>query len=224
MKVALINEYKDKLKQRFVRTYELEEAYKYECLQNYKNNWDLSGLKLEEIYDKSFSSTMSGHLWGGSQASAKEVMLRFIEHDREFMRSSFRDLFADYKDVTLRINRFIAHCDEMLGQLQKVDKKINHHYHDSRMVSVYLTFHDPMEYNIFDFMDFKRMMLRLESKNVPMEFEVERYFKLSKGLYKILSADQELLDLHAKLLKDPKFYQEPSLLLVHDYINICSRI
>lgn len=224
MKVALINEYKEKLKMRLIKSYSLDEEYKYECLQNFKTNWDLSALQLEDVYDKSFSSTMSGNLWGGSKESAKDIMLRFIKHDREFMRSAFRDLFADYKDITLRINRFKLHCDEMLQQLQKKDKKLNHHYHDSKVISVYLTFHDPAEYNIFDFLEFKRMMMRLEAKNVPAEFEVERYFKVSKGLYKILSKDQELLDLHASKLKDEKFYKEESLLLVHDFIIICSKI
>lgn len=224
MKVALINEYKDKFKKRLIQSYELDEAYKYECLQNYKNNWDLSALKLEEVFDESFSSTMSGRLWGGSKDSAKEMMLRFMAHDREFMRSAFRDLYTDYKDVTLRISRFKLHCDEMMEQLQKKDKKLNHHYQDNKVISVYLTFHDPKEYNIFDFLDFKRMMMRLEAKDAPAEFEVERYFKVSRGLYKILSKDQELVDLHKAKLKGEQYYQDESLLLVHDYISICSKI
>lgn len=224
MKVNLINEYKEKFKQRLVQSYDYDESYKYECLQQYKNHWDLDALALEEVYDQSFQSSISGRLWGGSKNSAKEIMLRFIQHNREFMRSAFRDLYADYKDVSLRINRFISHCDEMLDELKKTDKKLNNHYHDKKIVSVYLAFHNPMEYNIFDFLDFKRMMLRLEAKNLPMEFEIERFFKLSKGLFTILSKDEELLKLHQQKLNDAKFCAEPNLLLAHDFIIICSKI
>ena len=71
-------------------------------------------------------------------------------------------------------------------------------------------------YSIVQYDSFQAMMTRLENNNVPMIYEMDRIFKLMRALFKIISKDEELLQLHQNLI--PSNYQtEPNLLLVHDF-------
>ena len=223
MQVVKINAYKDVFKNHLEITQSYNELYKYECLQNFQDNWDLSALDLHTMYDKSLTSTISGRLWGGSTNSAKEMMLRFIEQDKEFVRSMFRDLYKEEKDLNMRINRFKFHLDQMLEQLSEKNQNINSHYHTDEEVSVYLAFNHPDKYTLFKYGPFNIMMNRLGAKNVPQEFEVDRYYKLCKGLYTMLSKDAELLSLHKEKRAESPYYQEDTMLIVHDYLLICSQ-
>lgn len=223
MKVDKINAYKDLFKEHLVITQDYNELYKYECLQHFSDNWSLDELDLATMFDKSLTSNISARLWGGSTNSAKSVMLQFIALNKEFVRSMFRDLYNEDKDLGLRINRFIFHCDELLSQLQQKETKLNYHHHSDQELSVYLAFKFPAKYNLFNYGPFSIMMNRLEAKNVPQEFEVERFFKLCKGLYSILSRDTELLEIHRNLRKDPIYYGDDTMLLVHDFLIVCSQ-
>lgn len=223
MKVDKINAYKEVFKKHLEITQNYNELYKYECLQNFVTHWDLGELDLRTTYDKSFSSAISGRLWGGSTNSAKEMMLKFIDLDKEFVRSMFRDLYNENKDLGMRINRFKFHCDQLLAKLQETEQQWNDHFHTDQEVALYLAFNDPGTYNLFNFGPFSIMMQRLELKKLPEEYETERYFKLCKGLYTMLSKDEELSELHRKKRTDSQYYGEDTMLMVHDYLLICSQ-
>jgi len=220
LKVDKINAYKAVFKKHLEITQNYNELYKYECLQNFVTHWDLGALDLASVYDKSYSSNISGRLWGGSTNSAKEMMLKFIARDKEFVRSMFRDLYNEDKDIGMRINRFKFHCDQLLEQLQQTEQQWNSHFHSDAEVAMYLAFQYPDTYNLFQFAPFSIMMQRLELKKLPEEYETDRYFKLCKGLYTMLSKDEELLELHSAKRVDPLYYGEPTMLMVHDYLVI----
>ena len=223
MKVDKINAYKDVFKNHLTVTQSYNELYKYECLQNFVSYWDLSALDLGAVYDKSFTSSISGRLWGGSTNSAKSMMLKFLTMDREFVRSMFRDLYNEERDLSMRINRFKFHCDQLLEQLQQTEKSHNNHFHGDEEVALYLAFNDPMTYNLFNYGPFSIMMTRLEAKSIPEQYEVERYFKLCKGLNTMLSRDAELVDLHKAKRSDALYYGDNTMLMVHDFLVICSQ-
>jgi len=223
VKVDKINAYKDLFKNHLEITQNYNELYKYECLQNFVDNWDLGELDLKTTFDKSFSSTISGRLWGGSTNSAKEMMLKYIDMDKEFVRSMFRDLYNEDRDIGMRINRFKFHCDQLLEKLQETEKQWNDHFHTDQEVSLYLAFQFPQTYNLFNYGPFSIMMQRLELRKLPEEYETDRYFKLCKGLYTMLSKDEELLELHRSKRSDNIYYGEDTMLMVHDYLIICSQ-
>lgn len=223
MKVDKINAYKDVFKEHLKVTQTYNELYKYECLKNFQDHWDLGALDLKTMYDKSLTSNISARLWGGSQNSAKSVMLQFLEINKEFVRTMFRDLYNEDKDLGLRISRFKFHCSQMLEEVQQGGSKLNHHFHNDEEVSVYLAFNAPEKYNLFNYGPFNVMMNRLEAKNIPQEFEIERYFKLCKGLYTMLSKDEELLAIHQEKRSEDIYFGDNTMLLVHDYLIVCSQ-
>ncbi len=214
--------YKEQFRHLLEVTQDYNELYKYECLQNYRAHWDLSELDLHRMYDLSYSSSISGRLWGGSTNSAKEYMLRFIEMDKEFVRSMFRDLFDEKKNIGLRINRFKFHCDELLRQLNLKDHKHQGHYHDDGAVLLYLAFEYPDLYCLHAYGPFSIMMNRMDTRDVPEDFEIERYLKLCKALYTILKKDEDLLAAHQKQLEPIAYKSHPGQLLIHDFLMMCS--
>ncbi len=224
MKVDKINHYKDLFKGHLVKTFDYNELYKYNALYHFDNKWDIEDLDFAKMYDKSLNSEISGRLWGGSKDSAKSMMLEFIVINKEFVRSMFRDLYNEDKDIAMRMNRFEFHCDELLSQMQAKGKKLNSHYHNSQVISMYLAFRYPQKYNIFTYGPFKIMMNRLEAKNIPQEFEVDRYLKLCNGLYSILKKDTELLNIHKLMRTKDNLYQDDTIVIVHDYLKIASTL
>lgn len=221
MKIKQIEELAQSFKSWLQDCEDFPEIYKYENLINYRSNWDINASDFHSMFDLSFKSNISNKLWGGSINSAKSVMLQFIEHNPEYVRSMFKDLYNENKDFSLRVNRFAFHCDHLLQELPKARHKPVEHRHNPAVLSVYLAFHDPDTYGIVDYPSFKRMMEILENQSIPQDFELERIMKLYRGLYKVLQGDEELLSLHEKCI--PEEYRcEPGLLLVHDFI-ICRK-
>jgi len=195
------------------------ELYKYENLANFRAHWDIEATDFYEMFDAAFKSQISNSLWGGSVNSAKSVMLTFIKNNKTYVRSMFRDLYNEDKDLGLRINRFSLHCDEMMDQLPDNKLKPVEHKHNPRILSVYLAFHDPSQYTIIDYHAFRRMLERLENNAIPQEFEMERLFKLARALYKMMVRDAELITLHKKLVGE-EWHRDADMLIVHDFIML----
>jgi len=222
MKLERIEYFKEHFKKHLKETEDYSELYKYECLQNFTNHWDLSSLDLLDMYSQSLTSNLTGRIWGGSRNSAKSMMQEFITLDKEYMRSVFRDLFNEDKDLTGRIQRFRFHCDQLLNELRDSKKKLTTHYHTEKMISFYLSFNAPEQYNLYSYKSFSKMMQKIEVQEVPQEFELERFFKISAAIYKILSKDEELVSLHKSLRDERAYYSESTMLMVHDFFSVCA--
>lgn len=221
MKVNNIKDYAERFKT-YLKSEKCDAlVYKYENLKNFRAHWDIEDLDLAETFDKSFKSQLSNELWGGSVNSAKSQMLAFLKNDKAFARAMFKDLFNDQKDLAMRISRFNFHLDQLLDILHQKNDKINAHYHTQKTISVYLCFNDPSQYCIVEHDAFSKMLRKLEAKSIPEEYELERALKLCKGLFTLLSKDEELVALHSAFIPD-KYRCEPNMLLVHDYYTICS--
>jgi len=197
--------------------------YKYENLKVFRGSWDIEDLDLESTFDKSFESKISNQLWGGSVNSAKSMMLLFINHNKEFCRSMFKDLYNDQKDLAMRINRFSFHCDQLLDEIKKSTEKINDHFQTTKVISLYLCFNDPSQYCIIEYPEYSQMLKHLETKSIPEAYELDRCLKLSKGLLTILSKDEELVKLYSTKLPE-KYKTEFNMLMVHDYYMYVSSL
>lgn len=224
MKLDKIRNYLDKLKRYLESESPFYEHYKWENIQNFQSHWDLNASDLQSMYDQALSSKISGRLWGGSHNSPKAMMLEMLRVNPDFMRSAFKDLLVVDEDIMLRTNRFVYHCDQIMEEVHKSKPKLVKHYHDNfKILSVYLTFSFPMDYCIFDYKAFRQMMVKLEVTDIPQDYEVNRFFKICKNLYKIISEDKDFMELHQKQIIGEEFYQQPSLLLVHDFFWCCTR-
>ncbi len=193
MKVALINEFKDKFKSFLSGKDDFRNAFYFEVIKTWKANWNIEGKNLSEIYNKSLQSNVSARLWGGSVNSPKSMMIILLEKEEEFMRSTFRDLFNETLDIGLRLDRFGFHTDQVFRPLQSKDPKhVSHFHNDREILCLYLALEYPDKYCLFDYPIFLKMMERFESRNIPTKVEVERYYKSCRGIKNLLVKDEEL--------------------------------
>jgi len=196
MKVAIINNYKDRFKSYLSGRDHFENAFYFEVIRNWKQNWNIEGKNLSKIYDDSLQSSVSARLWGGSVNSPKSMMVRLLEREEEFMRSTFRDLFKEHLDVGLRLDRFGFHTDQVFRPMQGKDPKlVSHFHHDREILCLYLALEYPAQYCLFDYPAFSKMMERFESRNIPTKVEVERYYKSCRGIKNLLSKDEDFVEL-----------------------------
>lgn len=226
MKVDKIQEYISKVKKYFqAEDFHDEFLYKYECLKNFQDNWDIDAIDFGEMYNKALSSQMSNRLWGGRRNSSKASMLDMIKADKHFADSMFRDLFDEGKAVNQRMERFIFHCDELIQMVPVLKKKDPpHHKHDNyTILSVYLASRYPEQYCLFEYPQFKETMTKLEVQEVPQIFEISRFFKLSQALHKMILKDEELMEIQKERINEDIFYQDASMLLVSDFYDLVGK-
>ncbi len=199
----------------------------WESQRIFQENWDVEALDFRTMYDRSLENSRSRRLWKREHYEPKEMMLKFIELDREFVRFAFQDLFNEAKDLDGRIGRFVFHCDELLAAWREAHpgSKLNSHYHHDnyQMVSIYLAFRYPTQYLPFYFESFRRLMELLGSRDVPTVNEIGRYFKVMRTIFTFLKKDEEILAMHAKRLTPGLHFEGETLLVVGDFMNVFTK-
>ena len=200
-------------------------VFVWESQQIWQNNFDLDAPDFAKMYDTALQNSHTKRLWKGNNYLPKQMMLKFAQASPDFVRSMFRDLFNENKEIVGRVGRFVYHCDELLREYKTKNPRSNenNHFHDDNfhIVSLYLAFQYPTEYAICEFKDFSKMLALLGSTDVPEIADFGRYAKVSRTLYKLLSKDEDLMKFHKTRLKKDGLYQEESLLLVYDFIKAC---
>ncbi len=195
MKLDRLHYYREQFKKKLGSEEPYSCAFKWECLEIFQRVWDLEALELEIIYDRALSHPTSGSLWGGNHQSAKSIMIEFIQLNREFVRSMFRDLFANQRDLSMRIERFHFHCDQLLEQYRAKNKRINHHFHhDYHMPTLYLALRYPDQFCVFDQTNFSLSLARIDAKN-PLDADLVRFSKVIPIFQSQLLQDPELMEI-----------------------------
>ncbi|MFK8105486.1 MAG: hypothetical protein AB8G15_23435 [Saprospiraceae bacterium] len=225
MQLSKIQAYIEAFKQ-LLTTVRYQEEYKWEALQNFQGNWDITAIDFGAMYDQSFQSQVSRKLWNAPDYEPKRMMLKFIEMEPEFVRSMFIDLLDESRSIDARMSRFVFYCDDLLQNYRKRNEqtRVNAHYHDDyQMVSLYLAFHFPEKYCLYHQGAFQQMLQQLNARNVPLAHDLERFFKVVKTLNNFLQKDTDLIEAHQAIVQAEKFYQEENLLLAHDFYWCCTQ-
>ncbi len=195
----------------------------WESQRIFQENWDLNALDFRTMYDRSLENSRSRRLWKREHYEPKEMMLRFSELNREFVRDAFQDLFNENKDVDARLGRFVFHCDELLAALHEAHpaSKLNSHYHDDgyQMASLYLAFRYPAQYLLYDFERFRKLMELLGSRDLPNVDDVGRYFKVMRTIFTFLKKNEEIMATHAKRLMPGLHFEGETLLVAWDFMH-----
>ncbi len=224
MKVDKIKEYIVHFKKHLMSSGTDEMLFKWEVQKNFQQNWEGDASDMASMFHKALSSKKSGRLWGGSQDSAKSVMIEFMEMNPLFVQAMFKDLFDENKDITMRIERFKFHCDQLLEDLQKIRKKANHHYHgETKIISLYLALNTPAQYTIFDYEPFKKTMQAIEARTMPAAYDVERFFKTAKIFDTFIRQDEELIDFINKEIESDEYYHGYTMYLAYDFYQYVAK-
>lgn len=212
-----IKQYKSFLRTR--RAY--DNLYKWEALNNFQKHWDMTTPNLAEMYDKSLHCSQTKRLWKREAYYPKQMMLKFIDMEPDYIKLMFKDLFNEDKDIEGRIDRFIFYCDNALLEFREANPRsieANHHHDDNyQIISLYLAFHYPEQYTLYNYEGFKNLLIKLGSRDIPKVNDIGRFFKVMRTLYKMMQKDEELMQLHQRRLHPDKHYQGDSLLMVEEF-------
>lgn len=198
---------------------ELPNLHLWDAQQHFAKVWDIERLDFDMMFAESLHSDISNRLWTGVDYHPKESMMTFLKYEKEFIRSMFRDLYNEGKDLQMRISRFIFHCGELHQQIKKKEPKLLHHYHDEQIVVAYLALNDPERYTFMDISSFRKAMLAMQARNVPEYITIESYTKLMRILQKFVTADPSIANGYRTLFPDPKLYVSGSMLMALDFVQ-----
>ncbi len=198
-----------------------EPLHRWETLRIFQENWDLEAPDFAAMYDRSLDNPRTRRLWKADNYDPKGMMLRFIALEPEFVRTMFRDLFNEARDIEGRLDRFRYHCDELLAAWRERNPLApqNRHFHDDdhRMASLYLALRYPERYAPHDFPTFTAALKALQARNVSPVPDMERFFKVMRTLHTLLAKDPEIMRLHRARLQEGVHYPGNSLLLAEEF-------
>ncbi|MEM6967263.1 MAG: hypothetical protein AAF573_21045 [Bacteroidota bacterium] len=220
MNLQKIQQYISKYKNQLQATRELENAFKWESLKNFQNNWDVEAADFGKMYDASLQNQTSRRLWKGDNFFPKEMMLKFIRSSPDFVRNMFRDLFDENKDIENRISRFQFCCDSLLSEYKSkypLSIENNHFHQDNHIISMYLAFRYPQRYTIFEYPNFRIAMEKFGSTKLPTPFEFERFFKVTRTINTFIQKDSAVVSGLQKKLRPQLHAVEDTLLVVNDF-------
>ncbi|HRK26089.1 MAG TPA: hypothetical protein PK239_02245 [Chitinophagales bacterium] len=207
----------------FINSESYNEIDKWEALKTFQDNWNIDATDFKTMYSKSLFSKTANNLWANPHWFPKAVMLRFLDHNPEKVRNMFADLYNETQDVGKRIDRFEFQCDVLLKEIANQDPSVKNHFHNGqRMITLYLAFRFPEKYAIYKFTEFKTFMEKVGAKDIPGTGEYERFFKVVRTIYEILSKNQVLMQEHEKKLTN-SCYRGKTLMLAQDFIFTTAR-
>ncbi|MEL7022007.1 MAG: hypothetical protein AAGK47_10380, partial [Bacteroidota bacterium] len=211
MQLKKVSAYIDKYAQFLNHPASDSNLYIWESLAIFRQQWDLNTNELRQMYDSSFQNSTTRRLWKRDNYAPKEMMLKFIQMEAEYVRHALTDLLDEKKDIEGRVDRFVFYCDQFLQQYKeefplKID---NNHYHsDYWMISIYLAFEYPTQYAPYDSTMFRESLRKLGSLDVPKVSDIGRFFKVSRTLQKLLLEHETVVKNNRNRIVDKRLYKE----------------
>ncbi len=200
------------------------ELYKWESIKYFQEHWNTEADDLHAMYNASLNNLTSRRQWKGRDFFPKEMMLKFIKAEPEYVRLAFRDLFNESKGVDGRVDRFLFYCEELLKIYKEKfpHAKENDHYHTHKVVMMYLTNRYPENHTLYRFKDFRRFLESVDAKNISSSHDLERYAKVTKTIGTFLNKDEEIISLSNARLED-NHYQGENRLMIHEFLIVTNR-
>lgn len=218
MKLDLINEIKDGFAIHLAKEDALTDNLVRLCAQHWKNNFDIDNMHLGPVLDLAMKNTVSGRLWGGEKHSIKSGLILLANHNPDLFWEGIKDLFNEEKMLIMKASRFIHHCDVILADIKRVKIKLNTHHQNYNSACLLLTLQYPSAYCLFDFEKFEAFCKTIEVLDVPVETDIERYYKILRLVYKIIAKDDAFMELYYSKLNED-IYFGPSLSLINDLMD-----
>ena len=156
----------------------------------YSKHWNLEASELNQMIRTCFVRDL--HFWHRPDYYPLKTMREYADINDDMVRSMYRDLYNEERNLTDRINRFIYQCDELrrVDKLNKVDAAP--HWHDKEIVFLYLSFQYPHIYPLLIEGGFRKLLTHLKAKPLSSVLDIERYTKTSKIIYTFLGKSEIL--------------------------------
>ena len=167
------------------RTEALEDLYQQQ--QQYVTNWDLTLTDINAMIGR--AANMGHQLWTRPNYFPIESLLSYATYGPEMVRDSFKDLYAEHKDFSGRVNRFLFHMNWLEKNSQESTYKKKPHYHNESTVFQYLSFCYPQKYALYDSRAFDQFLNDIAAKKESNLPQLERFVKASGIVLKIFKSE-----------------------------------
>ena len=186
----LIENYKKHIKSSKLK----DEVYKWELINEFKGKPNTDAVDFyQEVKSIKFKNLV--------YAMGIAVLNDLTEVKPEEMRSLFKNLFDESKDLTDRITKFST---DSLKIYRDLGRTLQHHQ-DERSIATYLTYHNNEKYTLYKSSFYKRYCQLLGINEAEKNKKYIHYLKLIDELIEnYIKVDAELTDLVKSYI--PKFY------------------
>ena len=210
-------------KKYFPEHFTKNEDFKWIAIQHFQKYWDIEATDfaamLELALGKTYNLLESGFYY------AKSMLVGFAQEDPEGVREQFRILYDETRDLSERVNSFMAYAE---------DRKINHNetgwkntFQDTRAISVYIWLKFPDKYYIYKYSELKATSDVLESDFIPkMTSDTANIiggFALCDEIHQQIKDNKDIIDMFNKYVGEECYPDPEHRTLVSDIVFYISR-
>lgn len=135
-----------------------EEEFKWRGIKTFQDNWDLDTQNLSDMIKRSLYGV--SHMMV-SQARFPEGMIEdFAEREPDTVRTMFKDLFDESKDI---VERFHSFKQKSADLLERVGNGAKNHFQDERTIALYLWLRYPDKYYVYQYTQARNLSIALGS-------------------------------------------------------------
>ncbi len=175
----------------------------WEIRENFIKNWASISENPVEMYRSSIRSDISRSFWVDENYRPREMMSEFFKLQPDITTQAFRELYDEDIDLLQRMDRFVFYCDQLLGvyKAKYRGRSDNNHFHDYRIISLYLSLKYPEKYVPYRFKWLVAVCETFLARPIPAVEDPERYFKIARAVSGIMKKDEELMSIYKEALK-----------------------
>ena len=185
------------------------EIFKWQAVQCFQKNWEIEAQDFTTMLKKALRETYG--LLANMNYFPGQMIQVFAEKNPEEVRSMFRALYDESRDVYERIAEFKRKSVDLLARFG--DGAANH-YQTENAITTYLWLRFPDKYYIFKYGEVKAVGEKLgtnyQFKQGDYQRNITNFFAMYDELCEELKKDSELRTLLDSLL-DAKCYRDPEL-------------
>lgn len=164
------------------------EIYKWEAVKCFQDSWDIDATDFPAMLKASLSKT--SNLLSSAQFFPRKMIEFFAEKEPETVRSMFRNLFDESRDIVVRVEEFITSSETLISKYD--NGKMT--YQNPNSISTYLWLHFPDKYYIYKYSIIKDNAKKLCHLDMPTG-KIDRMlfgFQLYDVMCEELQKDAEL--------------------------------
>ena len=187
-----------------------DELYKWGAVKHFQDHWDIEADNFGEMFKEATAKTYN--LLASGYAYPRAMILEFANADGEATRAMFRALYDEKRDLTERVDEFIAASENMRQKYGA--ESWRSHYQGINPVSTYLWLRYPDKYYIYKYEVFRAVAKELSSDFIPRRTgstdNLVHGFRMYDEICEAVKADPSIRDMIEKELT-PGCYPDPEL-------------
>lgn len=129
-----------------------KEEYKWIAVKWFQDNWDINATDFGEMFERATQKT--ANLLMSNMYFPKGMIQEYIKLEPETVRSMFRNLFDENKELVIRIEQFQQQADNLKAKYTPN----KNHYQNANSISTYLWLRYPEKYYIYKYSECKQVI------------------------------------------------------------------